>query len=76
MKTVVLAALLLLLCSTQVLTLRCNTCDGDDCKMETDCPSTAQYCKTVTLAGDIVSRTCEEMCEEDDFTSCCSEDLC
>lgn len=32
---------------SSVLTLRCYTCEGDDhCKMETDCPPSAQYCQT------------------------------
>ncbi|XP_008279875.1 lymphocyte antigen 6D [Stegastes partitus] len=73
---VLLLMLLLLLCSTQVLTLKCYTCDGDlDCKTETDCPSSSQYCKTI-VHGDEFSRTCENSCVDDDFTICCDEDLC
>nr|XP_046246458.1 lymphocyte antigen 6D [Scatophagus argus] len=76
---VLLLTLLLLLCSTQVLTLRCYTCDGDNdhiCKIETDCPTSAQYCQTIESGGEIVSRTCEDICAEDMFTSCCENDLC
>ncbi|XP_035536038.1 lymphocyte antigen 6D [Morone saxatilis] len=79
MKVLLLTVLLLLLCSTQVLTLRCYTCESDNddlCKTETDCPDTAQYCKTVMGGGDIKSRTCEEFCAEDLFTTCCQQDLC
>ncbi|KAA8593846.1 lymphocyte antigen 6D [Etheostoma spectabile] len=73
---VLLLTLLLLLCSTQVLTLRCYTCEGGDrCKTETDCPPSAQYCQTKTN-GDAISRTCEEFCAEDYFTKCCDSDLC
>ncbi|KAG8002172.1 hypothetical protein GBF38_012552 [Nibea albiflora] len=80
MKVLLLTTvLLLLLCSTQVLTLRCYTCDGtdeSDCKTETDCPASAQYCKTVERGGDIQSRTCEQFCSESEFVNCCDEDLC
>ncbi|XP_072248972.1 lymphocyte antigen 6D [Leuresthes tenuis] len=78
MKLQLISMLLLLLCSTQVLTLKCFTCEGEGdeiCKTETDCPSSAQYCKT-TQRGDEMSRTCEEFCAEDYFTTCCEEDLC
>ncbi|XP_022074072.1 lymphocyte antigen 6D [Acanthochromis polyacanthus] len=75
MKVLLLMALLLL-CSTQVLTLKCYTCDdGADCKTETDCPPSSVYCKT-TAHGDEFSRTCEEDCDEDFFTTCCQQDLC
>ncbi|KAG7223117.1 hypothetical protein INR49_015876 [Caranx melampygus] len=49
MKVLLLTLLLLLLCSTQVLTLQCFTCvdENDDiCKTVTECPPEAQYCKT------------------------------
>ncbi|TDH15161.1 hypothetical protein EPR50_G00027940 [Perca flavescens] len=73
---VLLLTLLLLLCSTQVLTLRCYTCEGDDrCKTETDCPPSAQYCQT-KINGDELSRTCEEFCAEDYSTKCCKSNLC
>ncbi|KAK5868430.1 hypothetical protein PBY51_009447 [Eleginops maclovinus] len=73
---VLLLTLLLLVCSTQVLTLRCYTCEGNaDCKAETDCPESAGYCKTWEH-GDELLRTCEELCAEDDFTTCCTSDLC
>lgn len=29
-----------------VHSLRCFTCEGDDCKVETECPASANYCKT------------------------------
>ncbi|TKS81311.1 hypothetical protein D9C73_015416 [Collichthys lucidus] len=79
MKVLLLTTVLLLLCSTQVLALRCYTCDNTndpDCKTETECPESAQYCKTVERAGDIQSRTCEEFCAESEFINCCDEDLC
>ncbi|XP_022616957.1 lymphocyte antigen 6D [Seriola dumerili] len=78
MKVLLLMLLLLLLCSTHVLTLRCYTCENENddiCKMVTQCPLSAQYCKT-TQDGDNLYRTCEEFCDEDFFTSCCDEDLC
>ncbi|XP_029302769.1 lymphocyte antigen 6D [Cottoperca gobio] len=73
-----LLTLLLLLCCTQVLTLRCYTCvgeDDEDCKVETECPATAQYCMTMQYGGEL-SRTCQDYCAEDDNTYCCQEDLC
>ncbi|GAA6218332.1 lymphocyte antigen 6D-like [Lates japonicus] len=75
MKILLLTLLLVLLCSTQVLTLRCYTCQGENCKVETVCQDTAQYCKTYSR-GDDISRTCEEICVADDFTTCCESDLC
>ncbi|XP_036932678.1 lymphocyte antigen 6D-like [Acanthopagrus latus] len=75
-----LLTLVVLLCSTQVLTLTCYTCGGasdPDCKTETVCPPTAQFCKTVESGGDITSRTCEALCSEETYgVSCCSTDLC
>ncbi|XP_030295134.1 lymphocyte antigen 6D-like [Sparus aurata] len=75
-----LLTIVVLLCSTQVLTLTCYTCGGasdPDCKTETVCPSTAQFCKTVESGGDITSRTCEALCSEETYgVSCCSTDLC
>ncbi|KAM9359005.1 lymphocyte antigen 6D [Symphorus nematophorus] len=70
--------LLLLLCSTQVLTLRCYTCEDSNCKTATECPDSAQYCKTVLNEGEIVSQTCEDICDEQEYpaTSCCQDDLC
>ncbi|XP_029302835.1 lymphocyte antigen 6D-like [Cottoperca gobio] len=71
-----LLTLLLLLCSTQVLTLRCYTCGGIwNCNAQTECPASAQYCKAVWL-GEQFDRTCEEYCVEDEYTYCCQEDLC
>ncbi|XP_044059247.1 lymphocyte antigen 6D [Siniperca chuatsi] len=78
MKVLLLTLLLLLLCSTQVLTLRCYTCEGENddvCKTETDCPASAQYCKTYEKLDEF-SRTCEDFCAEDFFTTCCQDDLC
>ncbi|XP_041851638.1 lymphocyte antigen 6D [Melanotaenia boesemani] len=78
MKVLLLSVLVLLLCSTHVLTLQCYTCESDSdqiCKTVTVCSDTAQYCKTV-LHGDVISRTCEEFCAQDYFTTCCQEDLC
>ncbi|XP_040901536.1 lymphocyte antigen 6D [Toxotes jaculatrix] len=78
MKVLLLTLLLLLVCSTHVLTLRCYTCEGENddiCKTVTDCQASDQYCKT-TRRGDQISRTCEEFCAEDFFTTCCHDDLC
>ncbi|KAM9317711.1 lymphocyte antigen 6D [Pholidichthys leucotaenia] len=77
MKVLILSLLLLLLCSTQVFTLTCYTCETSDCKEETVCPESATFCKTVlTNEGDIDDRTCEETCSEDYVTRCCMTDLC
>ncbi|KAM3616156.1 uncharacterized protein V6R79_013388 [Siganus canaliculatus] len=77
---VLLVMVLLLLCSTQVLTLKCYTCGGPNdrvCQVETECASNAEFCKTVENAeGAIASRSCEQDCFEDDFTTCCEGDLC
>ncbi|XP_061576202.1 lymphocyte antigen 6D [Cololabis saira] len=70
--------LLLLLCSTQVLTLRCYTCEDENdtiCKKETQCDDSAHYCRT-SVHHETLSRTCEVFCAEDYFTTCCKEDLC
>ncbi|XP_071352597.1 lymphocyte antigen 6D [Trachinotus anak] len=78
MKVLLLTLLLLLLCSTHVLTLRCYICENesdDTCKTETECQASAQYCK-LTQKDDQISRTCEEFCEDDYFTQCCETDLC
>ncbi|XP_042271142.1 lymphocyte antigen 6D [Thunnus albacares] len=75
---VLFLALLLLLCSTQVFTLRCYTCEGENddiCKNVSECPSSAQYCKTTDIDNKL-SRTCEDFCAEDLFTTCCQGDLC
>ncbi|XP_030601131.1 lymphocyte antigen 6D [Archocentrus centrarchus] len=78
MKVLLLTLLVVLLCSTQVLTLKCYTCESEHdniCKTETVCPESAQYCKT-TQKGDQFSRSCEDFCAQDYFTICCREDLC
>ncbi|KAK9520590.1 hypothetical protein VZT92_020464 [Zoarces viviparus] len=79
MKVLLLTLLLLLLlCSAQVLTLRCYTCsdENDDiCKEATDCPESSFFCKTVESDTQL-SRTCEQYCVEDYSTTCCSDDLC
>ncbi|XP_039987427.1 lymphocyte antigen 6D [Xiphias gladius] len=78
MKVLLLLLLLLLLCSTQVLTLSCYTCKDENdkiCKTEKSCHPGAHYCKTF-VRGDDISRTCEEFCAEDIFTTCCQTDLC
>ncbi|KAJ4935334.1 hypothetical protein JOQ06_016870 [Pogonophryne albipinna] len=74
---VLLLTLVLLLSSVQVLSLTCYTCEGDvNCKAETVCPASSQYCKTMEH-GEELRRTCEDLCgDDDDFTNCCSEDLC
>ncbi|PWA20247.1 lymphocyte antigen 6D [Gambusia affinis] len=78
MKVLLLSMVVLLLCSTQVLTLKCFTCQDENdtiCKTETVCHSSNQYCKTYKK-GNALSRSCEEFCAEDFFTVCCQEDLC
>ncbi|XP_054460668.1 lymphocyte antigen 6D [Anoplopoma fimbria] len=75
---VLLLTLLLLVCSTQVLTLRCYTCSGetdDICKQETDCPSSSNFCKTFESDTQF-SRTCEDFCVEGVHTTCCDSNLC
>ncbi|XP_031716402.1 lymphocyte antigen 6D [Anarrhichthys ocellatus] len=75
---VLLLTLMLLLCSAQVLTLRCYTCgdENDDiCKEVTDCPESSYFCKTFESDTQF-SRTCEEFCVEDHLTTCCTSDLC
>ncbi|XP_037328104.2 lymphocyte antigen 6D [Pungitius pungitius] len=74
----VLLPTLLLLCSAQVLTLRCFTCrDGSDgiCKEATDCPTSSHFCKTFENDTQF-SRTCEDFCVEGQHTTCCKSDLC
>ncbi|XP_060901843.1 lymphocyte antigen 6D [Labrus mixtus] len=73
---VLLLTLLLLLCSTQVLSIRCFTCNSadDHCTVQTDCPND-HYCMVREHSGS-VSRTCAEICTENNHTSCCEEDLC
>ncbi|XP_030008502.1 lymphocyte antigen 6D [Sphaeramia orbicularis] len=77
MKPQLLTVMFLLLqCSTFVLSLRCYTCESDpQCKTETECDSSAQYCKTVYQDDNLV-RTCEEFCEVGIYTDCCETDLC
>ncbi|XP_047450240.1 lymphocyte antigen 6D [Mugil cephalus] len=78
MKVLLITLLLVLLCSAQVLTLTCYTCENEHdatCKIETDCPTNAAYCKTFQR-GNQLSRTCEEFCAEDYYTTCCQGDLC
>ncbi|XP_056139415.1 lymphocyte antigen 6D [Lampris incognitus] len=76
MKILLLAVLVGLLCSTQVHTLRCFTCESDvDCKTAVECPPSANYCKTV-VNGDTFSRTCEDTCVEEVDVTCCQEDDC
>ncbi|XP_011616906.1 three-finger toxin A2-like [Takifugu rubripes] len=76
---VVLVTLLLLVCSTQVLTLTCFVCaDANDtiCMEEFPCPDGSNYCVTVEQGGVISSRTCEPTCPDTPYTNCCTEDLC
>ncbi|RVE64552.1 hypothetical protein OJAV_G00126960 [Oryzias javanicus] len=78
MKVMLISMVLLLLCSAQVLTLKCYTCDGENdkiCKTETVCPPLKDYCRTYQK-GDVFSRSCESLCAEDYFTTCCTTDLC
>ncbi|XP_024301223.1 short neurotoxin 8 [Oncorhynchus tshawytscha] len=78
MRTLLLTTMLLvLLCNTQVLTLRCYTCEEDDadCKQVTECPPSSMFCRTVVTA-DTVTRTCEEMCVSGVNAYCCQGDLC
>nr|XP_043888453.1 lymphocyte antigen 6D-like [Solea senegalensis] len=76
MKILLLTLLVVLLCSTQVLTLRCYTCEGDseNCKAETECLPT-DYCKTV-VGGNTMRRGCAARCVPNDVTYCCQENLC
>ncbi|KAL0973351.1 hypothetical protein UPYG_G00202340 [Umbra pygmaea] len=80
MRTLLLTTvILLLLCSSQVLTLRCFTCDQnnpDNCKVVTECPGSSKFCRTVTIAGEIVSRSCQDTCVKDDNIQCCQQDMC
>ncbi|XP_061682995.1 lymphocyte antigen 6D [Syngnathoides biaculeatus] len=77
MKTVVLVTTLLL-CSTQVLTLKCYSCEGEDqndCKTAVTCKENETFCKIRGL-GDNVTRGCAKECDEDTMTTCCQVDLC
>ncbi|AWO99369.1 putative lymphocyte antigen 6D-like [Scophthalmus maximus] len=61
-----------------LLTIRCFTCDNaedDICKTVVECDAAAIYCKAVTTADGII-RTCEELCADDNNTTCCQEDEC
>ncbi|KAJ7990632.1 hypothetical protein DPEC_G00302410 [Dallia pectoralis] len=79
MKTLILTTVLLLLvCSSQVHSLSCFTCDPnnpENCKVVTQCPPSSQYCRTVVTAT-TVARSCEEMCDPGVNIYCCQGDLC
>ncbi|KAI7803483.1 lymphocyte antigen 6D [Triplophysa rosa] len=75
MKVLACALVVMLVCSVTVHSLRCFTCQGDNCKVETECPASANYCKTAASV-DFLSRTCEEFCTPEVNVHCCSEDLC
>ncbi|XP_069045882.1 lymphocyte antigen 6D [Lepisosteus oculatus] len=76
MRMLLCAALLLLLCSSQVQSLKCYTCENDPkCKTETECPPSSQFCRTEATAT-AFSRSCEEICVPSVTVTCCTEDLC
>ncbi|XP_061918010.1 lymphocyte antigen 6D [Entelurus aequoreus] len=79
MKVLLVTLMLLLLCSTPVLTLKCYTCHGDDednCITQTECPQDWTFCRTF-YDGNQLHRECVEDCDDTlPFTSCCTEDLC
>ncbi|XP_074497572.1 uncharacterized protein LOC141771335 [Sebastes fasciatus] len=75
MKVLLLTLLVLSLCSIQVLTLKCYTCVGTDCKVVENCATEKVHCRTYAK-GDVLERACEQFCAEDDFTTCCQQDLC
>ncbi|CAF91629.1 unnamed protein product [Tetraodon nigroviridis] len=75
----VLLTLLLLVCTSQVLTLTCYVCTNENdkvCATELECPKSSNYCVTVESEGEISSRTCEANCPSGPYTTCCNEDLC
>ncbi|KAF4116106.1 hypothetical protein G5714_003595 [Onychostoma macrolepis] len=75
MKALVCALVLMLVCSTTVHSLQCFTCVGDDCKVRTECPPSANFCRTEATAHSL-SRTCEESCTPAENIHCCNHDLC
>ncbi|XP_037124658.1 lymphocyte antigen 6D [Syngnathus acus] len=78
MKVMLFTTLLLLLCSTQVLTLRCfsYSCgDGNMCDNWVNCEENQIFCKTVG-SGNQLTKSCAAECKEDFETSCCQSDLC
>ncbi|XP_054650410.1 lymphocyte antigen 6D [Dunckerocampus dactyliophorus] len=79
MKVLLVTLMLLLLCSTQVLTLRCFTCNGGDqnpCTTVTECSSEETVCKT-TFSSNKIQKGCAPACDEKEpLTSCCEVDLC
>ncbi|XP_061538478.1 lymphocyte antigen 6D [Phycodurus eques] len=78
MKLVLVTTLLLLLCSTQVLTLSCYSCndeDRNDCITVKTCNENETFCKIYGL-GNKISSGCAKKCVEDSQTTCCQSDLC
>ncbi|KAG1967960.1 hypothetical protein F2P79_003099 [Pimephales promelas] len=75
MKALVCALALLLVCSTTVHSLQCFTCVEDDCKVATQCPPSANFCRTEATASHL-SRTCEDTCTPGENVHCCDHDLC
>ncbi|XP_058490803.1 short neurotoxin 3-like [Solea solea] len=80
MKILLLTLLVVLLCSTQVLTLQCYTCEDPDNPANTtpcveECADGVFYCKTV-VSENSLTRGCASECTNDENTGCCNVDLC
>ncbi|KAJ8414636.1 hypothetical protein AAFF_G00038380 [Aldrovandia affinis] len=76
MKLLLLFLLLALICTWQVQSLRCYTCNPDAKDLvETDCPDEKTFCKSEYDDGS-VTRTCAMTCVSTEMIGCCDTDLC
>ncbi|CAL8344787.1 unnamed protein product [Arctogadus glacialis] len=76
MKVFLLALLVVLMCSTQVHTLRCFVCEGEEgCATATECLNHEKFCK-MSFTETSVSRSCASECKMDENQDCCMEDEC
>ncbi|XP_062873402.1 lymphocyte antigen 6D [Trichomycterus rosablanca] len=75
MKLLLCTFVVVLLCTASVHSLQCYTCVDGNCKTPTDCPSSSNFCKTVSTPNEL-SRTCEEFCVPGVNVHCCQGDLC
>ncbi|KAM8853805.1 uncharacterized protein ACB058_010208 [Synchiropus picturatus] len=80
MKVLLLTVTLLLLCSTEVLSLRCIVCTNQldiNCKTSVECPTQDHvWCKTDVHDFEHISKSCATACTDDGVTACCNTDDC
>ncbi|TRY98975.1 hypothetical protein DNTS_001241 [Danionella cerebrum] len=79
MKNLFCVLVLMVICSATVNSLQCFTCVDGFCKIKTECPPSANFCRTEANLT-YVSRTCEEFCTPGETLnteiSCCTQDFC